>query len=248
MGGQRTHYTPSLGFYASTSASVIRSHIAAMQYAKIQVGISSWWGVGSKTDARFPALLSTTSQVGSPLRWSVYYENESNSNPSAGQIRADLTYIRDQYAANPSFFRVDGRFVVFVYNAGGDACELVDRWKQANTLGAYVVLRLFQGFRTCPTQPDAWHEYGPATAVANHPPYSFSISPGFWQANEASPRLARDVTRWRQNVRDMIASNATLQLVTTFNEFGEGTAVESANEWATPSGYGAYLDALHNGG
>ena len=37
-------------------------------------------------------------------------------------------------------------------------------------------------------------------------------------------------------------------LVLTFNEWGEGTSVESAREWATPSGYGAYLDALHNAG
>ena len=43
----------------------------------------------------------------------------------------------------------------------------------------------------------------------------------------------------------MVASHAYLQLVTTVNEWGEGTAVESAREWATPSGHGAYLDALH---
>jgi hypothetical protein len=35
------------------------------------------------------------------------------------------------------------------------------------------------------------------------------------------------------------------QLITTFNEWGEGTAVESASEWATSSGYGTYLDILH---
>jgi hypothetical protein len=248
VGGQPTHYTPSLGFYASTSASVIRSHIAAMQYANIEVGISSWWGAGDRTDVRLPALLSTTSEVGAPLRWSVYYEDESNGNPTAGQITADLTYIRDHYAAHPSFFRVNGRFVVFVYSAGGDACEMADRWQQANTVGAYVVLKVFTGFRTCAGQPDAWHQYGPATAVSNHPGHSYSISPGFYKADETSPRLARDLTRWKQNVRDMIASNAPLQLVTTFNEWGEGTAVESANEWASPSGYGEYLDALHNGG
>jgi hypothetical protein len=46
----------------------------------------------------------------------------------------------------------------------------------------------------------------------------------------------------------MVASHEPLQLVTTFNEWGEGTAVESATEWASPSGYGAYLDALHNDG
>jgi hypothetical protein len=46
----------------------------------------------------------------------------------------------------------------------------------------------------------------------------------------------------------MVASHEPWQLVTTFNEWGEGTAVESATEWASPSGYGAYLDALHNDG
>ena len=43
----------------------------------------------------------------------------------------------------------------------------------------------------------------------------------------------------------MVASNARWQLVLTFNEWPEGTSVESAREWASPSGYGAYLDALH---
>ena len=54
------------------------------------------------------------------------------------------------------------------------------------------------------------------------------------------------LARWQQNVRDMVASGAPLQLVTTFNEWGEGTAVERRQEWASASGYGAYLDALHN--
>ena len=46
----------------------------------------------------------------------------------------------------------------------------------------------------------------------------------------------------------MVASGAPFQLVTTFNEWGEGTSVESATEWNSLSGYGAYLDALHNNG
>jgi hypothetical protein len=42
----------------------------------------------------------------------------------------------------------------------------------------------------------------------------------------------------------MVASGARLQLVSTFNEWGEGTAVESADEWASDSGRGTYLDIL----
>jgi hypothetical protein len=36
--------------------------------------------------------------------------------------------------------------------------------------------------------------------------------------------------------------------VLTFNEWGEGTSVEPGDAWQTPSGYGAYLDALHTDG
>jgi chitodextrinase len=84
--------------------------------------------------------------------------------------------------------------------------------------------------------------------VQSHPPHSYNISPGFWLANEATPRLARDPLRWLQNVKDMVASGARWQLVTSFNEWGEGTAIESATEWASASGYGSYLDALNSNG
>ncbi|OLE96487.1 MAG: hypothetical protein AUG75_19880, partial [Cyanobacteria bacterium 13_1_20CM_4_61_6] len=94
------------------------------------------------------------------------------------------------------------------------------------------------------SQPDSWHQYGPAVAESNQACYSFSISPGFYKANETSPRLARDPARWAVNVRDMVNSGAPWQLVTTFNEWGEGSSVESAAEWQSSSGAGTYLDAL----
>ena len=110
-----------------------------------------------------------------------------------------------------------------------------------------MVLKVFAGYRTCATQPQNWHQYAPEVAADHQAGYSYSISPGFWQKGQAV-RLGRDLARWEQNVRDMVASRAPWQVVTTFNEWGEGTAVESAVEWESPSGYGAYLDALHNNG
>jgi len=246
VAGVLTHFTPTLGFYNSTSIDVIQQHVNAMRYAGIEAGISSWWGQGHRTDSRFQTLLSTTDSMASPFRWALYYENESTGDPSVATIASDLSYIRDHYGSDPSFFRVNGRFVVFVY-ASGDSCAMADRWKQANAgINAYIVLKVFHGYKTCASQPDGWHQYGPATAAISQDGYSYSISPGFWKADETTPRLARDLTRFKQNVRDMIASNAPFQLVTTFNEWGEGTAVESASEWSSASGYGDYLDALHD--
>jgi hypothetical protein len=46
----------------------------------------------------------------------------------------------------------------------------------------------------------------------------------------------------------MVASGKSWQIVTSFNEWGEGTAVEGAQEWSGASGFGTYLDILHNEG
>jgi hypothetical protein len=166
------------------------------------------------------------------------------------QIANDLTYIQNRYASDPGYLRIGGRFVVFVYDGGpGDGpstCDMAERWKAANDAigdAAFVVLKVFTGFKNCGSQPDAWHQYAPANAESPQAPWSFSISPGFWLATDATPRLTRNPTTWTQNVLDMMNSDAAFQLVTTFNEWGEGTAVESATDWGT-----AYLDALTSNG
>ena len=135
---------------------------------------------------------------------------------------------------------------MFGYADPNDACGMAQRWTLANAaIHAFLVLKVFPGYRNCANQPDGWHQYSPAVAEDSQAGKSFTISPGFNKANELSARLPRNLTRWNQNVRDMVASNAPWQLVTTFNEWGEGTSVESAQGWASSSGYGAYLDALH---
>jgi hypothetical protein len=238
-------YRPTLGYY-DASASVTASHVTAMRYAKIDVAIASWWGQGTKTDGRITALLAAA--AGSPLRWALYYEQEGSVDPSVTQLSADLDYIASRYGSAPTFYRVAGRPVVFVYGDALDGCAMADRWRQADPGHQfYVVLKVFSGYRTCAAQPDGWHQYSPAVAADGQAGYSYAISPGFDQAGMPT-RLGRDLARWTQNVRDMVASKAPFQLVETFNEWGEGTSVESAAEWATGSGFGAYLDALATDG
>jgi glycosyl hydrolase family 99 len=242
-------YTPTLGYYSSGDPNVIRSHVRAMLYGGIHAGIASWWGRGDRTDLRLPQLLSVTAAMKAKFWWTIYYEPEGQGNPSVAQIRSDLRYIHDRYANKPNFLHVGKRFVVFVYADANDGCATAERWKAANTVGAYVVLKVFAGFRTCDAQPQGWHQYAPASPTQDFAPWSYTISPGFAKADETSARLARDPARWQSSIRQMVASHARFQLVTTFNEWGEGTAVESAQQWSSQSGYGTYLDALHaNGG
>lgn len=239
-----TRYEPTNGYYDSGDEATIRRHIEAMQYGRIQAGIASWWGAGTPTDLRVPTMLAAARDTG--FRWALYHETEGVANPSSDSLSDDLVYIRDHYAQDPGYLRIDGRFVVFVYAESGDDCGMVDRWHRANIVNAYIVLRVFPGFSTCGNQPDGWHQYAPAEAADSQAGYSYSISPGFWKVGEP-PRLTRDPERWARNVRDMVASGAPFQLITSFNEWGEGTAIEAGTAWASPSGYGQYLDVLHAG-
>jgi hypothetical protein len=223
-----------------------------MQYGNIQAGIASWWGQGSSTDANIQTLLTAAASTG--FKWALYYEAEGNSisgvagspNPTVAQITSDLTYIKSHYASDPSYLHVNGKPVLFVYGDPSDSCATATRWKQANTLGFYIQLKVFAGYASCANQPDQWHQYAPAVATDSQSGHAFTISPGFFKANESTPRLARDPATFSRSVQAMVASGAPWQLVNTFDEWGEGTSIESAQQWATSSGEGTYLDILHN--
>jgi hypothetical protein len=241
-----SRFQPSLDYYSADAAATVHAQLAALRYAHLNAGIYSWWGQDGypPTDLRFWRYLAAARAT--PFRWAIYYEREGYFDPSVDEIRSDLEYIRDTYATKPAYLKVGGRFVVFVYGSQSDNCEsTARRWREANTVGAYVVLKAFDGYSSCQEQPDAWHQYSAALAQYSLAPDAFMIAPGFDEATAAEPRLSRDPLRWQDDVAAMLASNALWQLVLTFNEWPEGTSVESAREWATPSGFGAYLDVLH---
>lgn len=252
VNGAHVAYHPRLGYYSSSKTSVVDRHVQALNYAGVDVGIASWFGPGSHSEAyRIPLLLRRT--VGH-LKWALYYECEGNPargsscrsggpNPTVQAIRNDLAYA-SIYASSRAYMRVNGRPLIFVWSPGDAACEVANRWKQAAP-NWFVVLKLSTGFKLCANQPDGWHQYAPSTATQHHEGYYYSISPGFRRADRTGNRLQRKLRRWRSQVESMVASREPWQLITTFNEWGEGTAVEAAREWKSPSGYGKYLDLLH---
>src|SRR5439155_15788817 len=138
--------------------SVLAAHVFAMRFGGIQAGISSWWGPGTPTDTRVPSLLNAAH--GMSFHWALYYEQEGYGDPSTGQLQTDLKFIRDHYASDPSYLRIDGKFVVFAYADPNDRCGMADRWRdaQAPDIGAYVVLKVFPGYRACQGDAPAWHQ------------------------------------------------------------------------------------------
>ncbi len=192
VNGKHVFYHPTAGYYDSSVRAKVDQHIKDLDYAKIKVAIASWWGVNThKEQTRIPLLLSRTQALGSNLKWSFYYEKEAAANPTVTALQNDLAYIKTNYASSPAYAKIAGKPVIFVYNANDASCDVVNRWMQAAAGQWYVVLKVFPGYKNCTTQPSSWHQYSPVVAADQQAGYSYVISPGFWQANEATARLAR---------------------------------------------------------
>jgi hypothetical protein len=258
-----TNYSPTRGFY-STDVATLKAQIADMQYGDITIGIASWFGQGSTTDKHWPALISAAQGTG--FAWAPYYEPEGISDPTPDQITSDLHYLSTQYQGtntDSGLATFSGKGMpVFVYNADdltqAKGCDTVNRWTAARALlksqynlTVYVDLKVFPGYASCPgiSAIDGWHQYGPASANQNFAAApgdgSYSISPGYWKSGAsygAAPFLARDRVRWQSSVASMQASGAKWQLITTFNEWGEGTAIESASGCRNSAPDGTYCD------
>jgi hypothetical protein len=246
--GGHTRYHPTLGYYKSANKAIVRRHIRAMQYAHISAGIASWWRdrrTGPFTSRMLPQLLQYSRGTG--FRWAVHYEREGYMDPPVRQLRSDLLYLK-LMSRHPNFLKINGRFVVFVWTQHHDMCNMARRWQTASRgLGAYIVLRPFANYRRCAVGVGDWYQYSGARngGINRAGNSSVTLTPGFWKKRERRPLLARNPRRWSQQVREMARSRVRWELVSTFNEWTEGTAVESARQWRTRSGFGAYLDALH---
>jgi acid phosphatase type 7 len=236
----QTQYSPALGTYDSSNPTLLAAQMAQLRWAGLDAVISSWWGPGSPTDQRMPAVLDAA--AGQGLTVSAYYESEGAADPTVDDIKADLGRLTT-LAVHEAWLMVDAKPVLFVHNANDTTCELVRKWRQAAGADWYLNLEVFDGHARCPDQPDSWHEYSAADALSTHAPYSVSASPGFWKFDELKARLDRNVARWRADLSTMADAEVQWKLLTSFNEWGEGTAIEPATQWQTPNGMGEYLSA-----
>ena len=231
------------------------------------LGLASWFGRTSNTEKHWPAIMQAARGTG--FAWAPYYEPEGTSDPTPQQIADDLHYLRSTYGGPGSALAtLPGKGMpVFVYNTNdptnAKGCDTVNRWVQARQLlqqeyseSIYVDLKVFPQYKTCPgdAQIDGWHQYGPASARQDFSTApgdgAFAISPGYWKAGTAygtAPFLARDLTRWQGDIAAMNASSAKWQLITTYDEWGEGTAIESSSGCRGAAQAGTLCDWSGNG-
>lgn len=224
-------FDPAHELYSSIDDTTLAWQLSKLAEAKQEVAISSWWGQGHKTDTALKHILWYMQQPENPypnLRWALYYEKEGFGNPSVDEIASDLRYIVDNLASQSAFFRIDGKPVIFVYGSAEDSPATADRWAEARKqagVDIFLVLKVFHGYASAKSQPDGWHQYAPAERADSQSHRYFMVSPGFWKDGEPA-RLPRDVDAFTRVVKNMVAADVPWKLTETWNEWGEGTAVE----------------------
>mmetsp|Transcript_29803 Transcript_29803/g.44049 ORF Transcript_29803/g.44049 Transcript_29803/m.44049 type:complete len:614 (-) Transcript_29803:400-2241(-) len=241
--GNPVKFDPSLGKYKLGYNDVEDAHAKSLEYIHADIVIASWFGPDTHSDrARLTNLMNKSRKK--HIKWTIYHQHEKHKDPSVNELISHLDYIKKWFVWHDAWAHIEGKPVIFVNNEQN--CEAVERWVAACKSKWYIVLKFFPRANNCSVQPNHWHLYDPTSARHHTPGVSYSISPGYWRADEVTPRLMRvEHNEWQGNINGMRSSNEPWQLVTSFNDWGEGTATESASQWKSPSGYGRYLDALH---
>jgi hypothetical protein len=241
-----TNFDPANELYSSGDPVVIKKQLGWMKQAGIQFSVASWFGPESGTDDDMRTIFSTIMPASDnphpDMKWAMLYEDEGSANPSVDTIVGDLNYIQQTYVSKPYYLKIDGKPVVFVYNSdattNAEALDDVARWKEARTKTGFYVVMLDALFSVSPldaganpADADSWYHYAPGKYFDQLGSYSASVSPGYWKYHE-NPELAeaRDPVQFETAVQQLKVANVPLKLITTWNEYPEGSGVEPATE------------------
>jgi hypothetical protein len=227
-------FNPAHELYDSNDTLILQKQLGWMKKAGIQFGISSWWGIGSTTDKVFSHIIKgfMPSAVNPypAFRWTMLYEIQAYARPKLNEITTDLNYIKNIYASSPYYLKIDGKPVIFVYNANNSGSRSIDdilTWSMARNLtGFYVVMKVNpRHVGENAHSIDGWYEYDPTKRYDQQDGYYAYVSPGYWKYNE-TPTLARSPSDFETAVQKLAAASVDFKLIETWNEWAEGTQVE----------------------
>jgi hypothetical protein len=259
-GGKRSiaaHYVPLIGPYNSGDAAVIEYHCLLMKLAGIDGIIVDWYGLSNlhdyailhqNTSALFPAATRLGLKVG------ICYEDQTIPRlVESGQIaksdrvkhaREVLGWLRTNWFAEPSYLTLSGRPVLLSFGFDG----LTDReWEQALPKEADAPVYLSE-HRQRPNAAGAYDWPVPKEWLASLDRFSQAAKdwpvkmpvafPRFHdiyaeaKVHESYGRIPDDQGRtFVMTLQRALTSGAPLVQVVTWNDWGEGTAIEPSAEF-----------------
>ncbi|MBI3949236.1 MAG: hypothetical protein HY314_02100 [Acidobacteria bacterium] len=248
---QQRHYasthTPLAGYYDSQDERTIERHIREARQAGIDAFIASWWGIASFEDQALERIITVAERMG--FQVTIYYEQAR----SRDQILRDVRYILSKYAGSPAFLKIQDRPVLFFYGrvtgqfAPEDWAYVFQQLSQEG-LAAFSIADGFQedlirGF-------EGVHTYNPVTlpleqtrglyrsnalrAKAIGKLFAATVVPGYDDRNVRQPGFVQDRQGgdyYRASWDAATSSQPHWILVTSFNEWHEGSEIEPSVEF-----------------
>ncbi len=229
-----SHDTPIGGFYDSRDPAVIERHMRQARAAGLDGLLISWWGDGDPDSAHFDALLDAAERHG--LRLAPYLEKAH----SRDGLRVAAAELLRRHATHPAFLRIDGEPALFAY------VRLEQELGREGMLTALSGLPAF----VCATSldptlldgVDALHTYFQAQAYERYIGGTDQVAlasrlrgrrvvatvmPAYDDRKVRTPGFALPAdggARWRHDWQ--VAAGADVVMVTSFNEWHEGSQIE----------------------
>ncbi len=242
-------HMPAVGYYDSLDPETVRRHIREAKAAGIDGFIASWWGLGSFEDRALPVLLRVAEEENFLV--TVYYEDAA----TPAQIVSDASQIVSRYTSSPAFLSIDGRPVVFFYvrvaekftitewqgvfaalDARGQSVFAIGDRLDPAYLGAFQGLHAYNPVGM--TLAETASQYAAASLAARlyGNLFAATVIPGYEEgypgatgpvaerADGATYHAYWDVAR---------ASKPNWILITSWNEWHEGSEIEPSVEFGT---------------
>lgn len=253
-----THY-PAKGAYDSHDPAIIDWHIDLAKQHGVTGFIATWWGQRTFDDRAFEKLVQRANEK--DFHVTIYWETA----PGQGQAQIDraaddLLYVLRRYAGEPSFLKVDGRPVVFVYGRVMQEMPL-SSWpaviqRVRESYGDFLLIadgydaayaRLFDGVHTyniCSwvegKTPEQLRElsrksFADAVGLARrHQKIScLTVIPGYDDTKIRKPGInAQRLGGQTYQVlwEEALAADPDWVLITSWNEWHEGSEIEPSRE------------------
>ncbi len=242
-------HIPASGYYDSLDPDAVRRHIREAKAADIDGFIASWWGIDSFEDRAFEVLLHVAEEE--DFLVVPYYEDAK----SLSQIVADIGFIVSRYSGSPAFLEVEDRPVIFFYvrvMAKFSLTQWASAFASLNERGRIVFaiadslqseyLSVFQGLHTYNpvgmSLEITAEQYASASLAARLQDALFAatVLPGYQEAvfrmsSPVADRANGETYHTYWNIAR--ASKPHWVLITSFNEWHEGSEIESSVEFGT---------------
>lgn len=244
------HY-PVNGPYDSRDPAVIHRQIQVARAAGVDGFIVSWWGVESEEDLTFRVMLDIAAREAFPL--TIYYETGELWRRGGQRVASDLEAVLDRYGAHPAFLRVNGIPVIFLYavhrlrvpvweyilrrlHAGGRRVILLGDSIREGWLERFDGLHYYSPlpFLAKASSPASTARHWSALASRARLLFAPAVAPGFDDRVIRQPGTLverRNGALYEETWNAALAVDPDWVLVSSWNEWHEGTEIEPSREY-----------------